>query len=172
MQNFVHDWELVRRRAWPDHHPALVLLQNQLCHPPSSAASSEPAFPCSVRGLPAHHHPSYHWYDRPTQPAACGAIWRPGAAMMCGYAAWRAPAATASAVPTPAKSRTVTTPFPARLSPSPIVPKSDHEVSGGLFACIRVQVEIMGSQKCRIVGKSQSAVMMINPIIFTHTRSK
>eukprot|EP01047_Picozoa_sp_COSAG01_P060357 COSAG01_NODE_7387_length_3228_cov_17.737935_7_plen_65_part_00 len=28
----------------------------------------------------------------------------------------------------------------------------------------------MGSQKCRIVGKSQSAVMMINPIIITRTR--
>jgi hypothetical protein len=32
---------------------------------------------------------------------------------------------------------------------------------------VRVRVEIMGSQKCRIVGKSQSAVVMINPIIFT-----
>jgi hypothetical protein len=33
----------------------------------------------------------------------------------------------------------------------------------------RVRVEIVGSQKCRMVGKSQSAVMMINPIIFTST---
>jgi hypothetical protein len=29
-------------------------------------------------------------------------------------------------------------------------------------------VEIMGWQKCRIVGKSQSVLIMINPIIFTH----
>jgi hypothetical protein len=28
---------------------------------------------------------------------------------------------------------------------------------------IRVRVEIMGSQKCRIVGKSQSVLMMTNP---------
>eukprot|EP01047_Picozoa_sp_COSAG01_P030998 COSAG01_NODE_2182_length_8212_cov_7.046838_2_plen_172_part_00 len=35
---------------------------------------------------------------------------------------------------------------------------------------VRVRVEIMGSQNCRIVGKSQSVLMMINPIIFTRTR--
>jgi hypothetical protein len=29
----------------------------------------------------------------------------------------------------------------------------------------------MGSQKCRIVGKSQSVLIVINPIIFTRTRS-
>jgi hypothetical protein len=28
----------------------------------------------------------------------------------------------------------------------------------------------MGSQKCRIVGKSQSVLMMINPMISTRTR--
>jgi hypothetical protein len=34
-----------------------------------------------------------------------------------------------------------------------------------------VRVKIMaGSQKCRIVGKSQSVLIMINPIIFTRTR--
>jgi|EP01047_Picozoa_sp_COSAG01_P017724 hypothetical protein len=37
---------------------------------------------------------------------------------------------------------------------------------------IRVRVEIMVSQKCRIVGKSQSVLMMINPIIFTRTRTQ
>jgi hypothetical protein len=37
-------------------------------------------------------------------------------------------------------------------------------------AQVRVRVEIMGSQKCRIAGKSQSVLMMINPIIFTRTR--
>jgi hypothetical protein len=31
-------------------------------------------------------------------------------------------------------------------------------------------VEIMGSPKCRIVGTSQSVLIMIDPIIFTHTR--
>jgi hypothetical protein len=29
----------------------------------------------------------------------------------------------------------------------------------------------MGSQKCRIVGKSQSALILINPVIFTRTRT-
>jgi hypothetical protein len=35
---------------------------------------------------------------------------------------------------------------------------------------LRVRVEIMGSQKCGIVGKSQPALIMINPMIFTRTR--
>jgi hypothetical protein len=35
---------------------------------------------------------------------------------------------------------------------------------------LRVRVEIMGSQKCRNVGKSQSLVIMINPMISTRTR--
>jgi hypothetical protein len=35
---------------------------------------------------------------------------------------------------------------------------------------IRVRLEIMGSQQCRIVGKSQPVLIMINPIIFTRTR--
>jgi hypothetical protein len=41
-------------------------------------------------------------------------------------------------------------------------------VSGS--AVVRVRVEITGSQKCRIVEKSQSVVMMITPIIVTRTR--
>eukprot|EP01047_Picozoa_sp_COSAG01_P042232 COSAG01_NODE_3675_length_5804_cov_4.926919_5_plen_174_part_00 len=36
---------------------------------------------------------------------------------------------------------------------------------------IRVRVKIVGSQKCGIVGKSQSALIMIDPIISTRTRS-
>jgi hypothetical protein len=40
----------------------------------------------------------------------------------------------------------------------------------GRARSVRVRVEIMGSQKSRIVGKSQSVLMMINPIIFTRTR--
>jgi hypothetical protein len=37
---------------------------------------------------------------------------------------------------------------------------------------LRVRVEIMGSQKCRIVGKSQPALVLINPMtLFTRTRS-
>jgi hypothetical protein len=32
-------------------------------------------------------------------------------------------------------------------------------------------VEIMGSQKCGIEGKSQPVFMMIHPIIFTRTRT-
>jgi hypothetical protein len=35
----------------------------------------------------------------------------------------------------------------------------------------RVRVAIMGSQKCRNVGKSQPALIMINPMIFTRTRT-
>jgi hypothetical protein len=35
---------------------------------------------------------------------------------------------------------------------------------------LRVRVEIMGPQKCRIVGKSQSLHMMIDPMISTRTR--
>jgi hypothetical protein len=34
-----------------------------------------------------------------------------------------------------------------------------------------VRVEIMGSQNCGIVGKSQPVLMMINPIISTRTRT-
>jgi hypothetical protein len=34
---------------------------------------------------------------------------------------------------------------------------------------VRVRVEIMGSQNCGIVGKSQSVLIMTNPIIFTRT---
>jgi hypothetical protein len=39
------------------------------------------------------------------------------------------------------------------------------------LAGVRVRVEIMGSQTCRIVGKSQPVFIMINPIIFTRTRT-
>eukprot|EP01047_Picozoa_sp_COSAG01_P052809 COSAG01_NODE_5591_length_4159_cov_59.059852_6_plen_165_part_00 len=40
-----------------------------------------------------------------------------------------------------------------------------------LFCQIQVRVEIMGSQKCRITGKYQSALIMINPITFTRPRT-
>eukprot|EP01047_Picozoa_sp_COSAG01_P026603 COSAG01_NODE_1720_length_9391_cov_27.761085_6_plen_142_part_00 len=36
---------------------------------------------------------------------------------------------------------------------------------------LRVRVEIMGSQNCRIVGESQPVLIMIDPIIFTRTRT-
>jgi hypothetical protein len=36
--------------------------------------------------------------------------------------------------------------------------------------CVRVRVEIMGAQKCRIVGKSQSVLIVTNPMISTRTR--
>jgi hypothetical protein len=35
---------------------------------------------------------------------------------------------------------------------------------------IRVRVEIMGSQKCGIVGKSQPVLIVIDPMIVTRTR--
>jgi hypothetical protein len=53
-----------------------------------------------------------------------------------------------------------------------------HEVPSVALASRRrarwliwVQVEIMGPQKCEIVGKSQSVLSMINAIIFTRTRT-
>jgi hypothetical protein len=56
-----------------------------------------------------------------------------------------------------------------------------HRVAGRVFGCVtaqllvrvrvRVRVEIMGPGKYGIVGKSQSVLTMINPIIFTRTRS-
>jgi hypothetical protein len=36
---------------------------------------------------------------------------------------------------------------------------------------IRVQGEMMGSQKCGIVGKSQPVLVTINPMISTCTRT-
>eukprot|EP01047_Picozoa_sp_COSAG01_P046991 COSAG01_NODE_4451_length_5007_cov_5.064181_3_plen_173_part_00 len=36
----------------------------------------------------------------------------------------------------------------------------------------RVRVEAMGSQTCRIVGKSQPALLLINPMISTRTRTR
>jgi hypothetical protein len=40
-----------------------------------------------------------------------------------------------------------------------------------MYCCVvRVRLEIMGSQNCRIVGKSQSVLMMFNHMIFTRTR--
>eukprot|EP01047_Picozoa_sp_COSAG01_P011636 COSAG01_NODE_511_length_16061_cov_15.815875_9_plen_43_part_00 len=38
--------------------------------------------------------------------------------------------------------------------------------------CVRVRVEIMGSPKCGIVGKSQSVLVMIDPMIFTRSRRR
>jgi hypothetical protein len=35
----------------------------------------------------------------------------------------------------------------------------------------RVRVEIMGSQKCRTVGRSQPVLIVIHPMIFTRTRT-
>eukprot|EP01047_Picozoa_sp_COSAG01_P047897 COSAG01_NODE_4618_length_4876_cov_8.446305_3_plen_174_part_00 len=37
--------------------------------------------------------------------------------------------------------------------------------------CVLVRVEILGAPKCRNVGESQSVLIMIDPIIFTRTRS-
>jgi hypothetical protein len=44
-------------------------------------------------------------------------------------------------------------------------------VRAGAAHTLRVRVEIMGAQKCRIAGKSQSVLMMTNPIISTRTRT-
>jgi hypothetical protein len=39
------------------------------------------------------------------------------------------------------------------------------------WLCVRVRVEIMGSPTYRIVGKSQSVLAVIHPIVFTRTRN-
>jgi hypothetical protein len=62
-------------------------------------------------------------------------------------------------------------PAPCASPPPPSPPAAAGPLPRGwTVAEIRVRVEIMGSQRCRIVGKSQSVLIMINPIIFTRTR--
>eukprot|EP01047_Picozoa_sp_COSAG01_P034554 COSAG01_NODE_2602_length_7394_cov_2.281563_2_plen_126_part_00 len=48
--------------------------------------------------------------------------------------------------------------------------RMDSSVSASLGQ-VRVRVETMGSQTCRIAGKPQSVLVMINPMIFTRTRT-
>jgi hypothetical protein len=60
---------------------------------------------------------------------------------------------------------------------APVPPFVKHEhprlhLAGSVWLDLRVRVEIIGSQKCGIVGKSQSVLIMINPIISTRTRTK
>jgi hypothetical protein len=43
--------------------------------------------------------------------------------------------------------------------------------AGRVGPFLRVRVELMGSHKCRIVGKSQPVLVVINPIISTRTRN-
>eukprot|EP01047_Picozoa_sp_COSAG01_P093188 COSAG01_NODE_24381_length_781_cov_1.016129_2_plen_146_part_01 len=59
------------------------------------------------------------------------------------------------------------------LPTTPTSTRGDKTIAGvgSGSRLLRVRVEIMGSQKCRIVGKSQSVLMMIDPIIFTRTRT-
>jgi hypothetical protein len=45
------------------------------------------------------------------------------------------------------------------------------DTGGGNADLLRVRVEIMGSQKCRIVGRSQPVLIMIDPILFTRTHT-
>jgi hypothetical protein len=40
-----------------------------------------------------------------------------------------------------------------------------------MIVAARVRVEITGSPKCGTVGKSQSVLVMIHPMIFTRSRS-
>jgi hypothetical protein len=49
--------------------------------------------------------------------------------------------------------------------------QAGHGVLASTLVMVRVRGETMASQKCRIVGKSQSFIIMMNPIIFTRTRS-
>jgi hypothetical protein len=46
-----------------------------------------------------------------------------------------------------------------------------HRAHPGAPSAVQVQVEIMGAQKCRIVGKYQPILIMISPIIFTRSRT-
>jgi hypothetical protein len=45
------------------------------------------------------------------------------------------------------------------------------EVAGGAERQVRIGGEMMGAPKCRNVGKSQSVLIMIDPIISTRTRT-
>jgi hypothetical protein len=67
---------------------------------------------------------------------------------------WRAAAATGAS----------TAAACARAGPSSL----SHLVVG--TGVVQVQVATMGSQKCRIVGKSQPVLIMTNPMIATRTR--
>eukprot|EP01047_Picozoa_sp_COSAG01_P045817 COSAG01_NODE_4251_length_5207_cov_2.521339_5_plen_96_part_00 len=50
-------------------------------------------------------------------------------------------------------------------------PGGAHELTPSYEdAQVRVRVERMGSQQCRIAGQSQPVLMMIIPMIFTRTR--
>jgi hypothetical protein len=59
----------------------------------------------------------------------------------------------------------------------PLAPPLAHTSGGGGGggsggpSVLRLRVEIMGSQKRRIAGNSQSDLIMIYPIIFTRTRT-
>jgi hypothetical protein len=62
----------------------------------------------------------------------------------------------------------------ARAGPTGAGVSDRRCASGGAptaAANARVREEMMGSQEWIIVGKSQPVLMMINPIIFTRTRS-
>eukprot|EP01047_Picozoa_sp_COSAG01_P098993 COSAG01_NODE_29095_length_645_cov_1.393773_1_plen_54_part_01 len=50
-------------------------------------------------------------------------------------------------------------------------PPHHHPVMTRDLAHLRVRVEMMRSQKCGIVSKSQSFLMMIHPMIFTRTHT-
>eukprot|EP01047_Picozoa_sp_COSAG01_P056871 COSAG01_NODE_6503_length_3629_cov_17.985269_7_plen_125_part_00 len=68
----------------------------------------------------------------------------------------------------------VITPSSSSQTPEAItLIRGGHQPHRTLSLChARVRVEIMGSQNCRIVEKSQSLHIMINPIIFTRTRTQ
>jgi hypothetical protein len=47
----------------------------------------------------------------------------------------------------------------------------DKAAAAAAAAAARVRVEIMGSQQCGIVGKSQPGLVMIDPVNFTRARA-
>ena len=59
----------------------------------------------------------------------------------------------------------------ASVIPEPPAPPTAPEPCASSVTYSRVRGEIMGSPKCRIAAKSQSVLILIDPMIFTRTRS-
>jgi hypothetical protein len=72
----------------------------------------------------------------------------------------------------PARQEEASYPAPRPPGSRQWLPRSNPAAAPDLRAAAkRVRVKILGSQKCRVVGKSQTVLIMTNPIIFTRTRS-
>jgi hypothetical protein len=62
-------------------------------------------------------------------------------------------------------------PAAAKATRSPVKPPCGADGRYSRLYTIRVRVQMMGWQKCRVVGKSRSVLITTNPMISTRTRS-